>query len=248
MGGDVRVLGADPAVDMHRLAPRLGVMLQDGGVNPGLTAREAVVLFSRLVVRPRPVDEVLELVGLEKMGRRHVRNMSGGERQRLSLGVALVGNPDLVFLDEPTVGMDAAVRRATWDTVRALAADGVTVLLTTHLLHEAEAVADWVAILAGGRIRALDTPRRLAATVTDGAAFACSEPIDAGALGGHLELSVIEEPGARYRIDTPLSPARVSALAAWLADRGVLLTELRAGAGTLEAAYLRLIGDDGSTR
>ncbi len=244
-GGDVRVLGVDPAAGARRLAPRLGVMLQDGGINPGLTVREAVVLFSKFVARPLPVDDVLARVGLDTMGRRLVRHLSGGERQRLSLGAALVGNPDLIFLDEPTVGMDAAVRRATWDTVRALAADGVTVFLTTHLLHEAEAVADRVAILTCGRIRAMDTPRRLAATVTDGAMFACSEPIDAPALAAHLCAHVITEPGAHYRVDGPLSPEGIASLAAWLSERDVLLTELRSGAGTLEEAYLRLIDEAG---
>src|SRR5579885_970022 len=159
--GAVRVLGLDPIRQGRELKPRIGVMLQQDGLYPGLSAREVLNLFAGYYEKPRAVDELLARVGLVEAARTRYRRLSGGQKRRLALAVALVGNPQLVFLDEPTTGMDPQARLATWDIVRELKRSGVTVLLTTHLMDEAERSADRVAIIDHGRLIALDTPAGL---------------------------------------------------------------------------------------
>jgi ABC-2 type transport system ATP-binding protein len=160
--GEVRVLGADPAHAGSEFRERIGVVLQSADpAYPVLRAGEVVALFAGYFRAPRDVDEVLELVGLSDRKQTAVRKLSGGQRRRLDLAIALVGDPELVFLDEPTTGFDPAARRNAWELIRGLRSLGKTILLTTHYLEEAEQLADRVAVINAGRIVALGTPNEL---------------------------------------------------------------------------------------
>src|SRR5690349_8322699 len=159
--GEVRVLGHDPARPGPDFRERIGVVLQQSELWPNLTVRETHAIFAGYYRAPRNVDEVIALVGLSEKSAARVKTLSGGQKRRLDLGIALVGDPDLVFLDEPTTGFDPAARRAAWEMIRSLRSLGKTVLLTTHYLDEAEQLADRVAVLREGRIVTLGTPREL---------------------------------------------------------------------------------------
>jgi len=159
--GDVSVLGHDPERPGRDFRERIGVVLQQAQLWPTLTVRETHSVFAGYYEHPRNVDEVIELVGLTEKSDARVKTLSGGQKRRLDLGVALVGDPDLVFLDEPTTGFDPAARRAAWEMIRSLRSLGKTVLLTTHYLDEAEQLADRVAVLREGRIIRIGTPREL---------------------------------------------------------------------------------------
>jgi ABC-2 type transport system ATP-binding protein len=160
-GGDVSVLGSDPARSGPQFRSRIGVVLQQSQLFANLTVREIHLMFAGYYERPRDVDEVIELVGLAEKGVARVKTLSGGQKRRLDLGVALVGDPDLVFLDEPTTGFDPAARRAAWQMIRSLRSLGKTILLTTHYLDEAEQLADRVAVLREGVIVREGTPAEL---------------------------------------------------------------------------------------
>jgi ABC-2 type transport system ATP-binding protein len=160
-GGEVEVLGHDPAHAERAFRERIGVVLQQSQLWPNLTVVETHRMFAGYYNRPRDVDEVIRLVGLEEKRDARVKVLSGGQKRRLDLGVALVGDPDLVFLDEPTTGFDPAARRAAWDMIRSLRSLGKTILLTTHYLDEAEQLADRVAVLREGRIVREGTPTEL---------------------------------------------------------------------------------------
>ena len=244
--GAVRVLGLDPRTQGAALKPRIGLMLQDGGVYPAISPIEALRLFASFYPRPQAPLELLRLVGLEDVARTRFRRLSGGEKQRLSLALALVGRPELVFLDEPTAGMDPRARRATWEIVRGLKTGGVTVVLTTHFMDEAERLADRVAIVDRGRLRALDSPRALGRLAGPAGIRFRAEP--GLAIDGLVDVlaarvAVEEEPGD-YLVDVEATPGRVAALTAWLADRGVLLSDLRVGRQSLEDVFLRLTTRD----
>src|SRR5437667_4786161 len=159
--GSVRVLGRNPIREAQALKPYIGIMLQQDGLYPGLTAREVLRLFAGYFRHPQNIDELLERVGLTAATKTRCRRLSGGQKRRLALAVALVGNPSLLFLDEPTAGLDPQARLATWEIIRAVQQQGTTVLLTTHLMDEAERLADRVAIIDHGRLIALDTPAGL---------------------------------------------------------------------------------------
>ncbi len=164
-GGEVEVLGADPARAGGDWRQQIGVVLQSSAMYETLTPSEMLRLFAGYYRSPRPVDEVVELVGLQEKRDDRVRRLSGGQRRRLDLGLALIGDPELIFLDEPTTGFDPAARRRAWDTIRGLRGLGKTILLTTHYLDEAEQLADRVAVLAHGRIVASGTPAELTGAV-----------------------------------------------------------------------------------
>ncbi|HEX3686563.1 MAG TPA: ABC transporter ATP-binding protein [Gaiellaceae bacterium] len=165
--GEVEVLGTDPAGAGGEWREQIGVVLQSSAMYETLTPTEMLRLFAGYYREPRPVDEVIELVGLQEKRDDRVRRLSGGQRRRLDLGLALVGDPELIFLDEPTTGFDPAARRRAWETIRGLRGLGKTILLTTHYLDEAEQLADRVAVLAHGQIVASGTPAELTGSVQD---------------------------------------------------------------------------------
>ena len=161
--GDVEVLGADPQTARTSWRERIGIVLQSSSLYPNLTVRESLAVFAGYYAKPRPVDEVVELVGLAEKANARVKTLSGGQQRRLDLGLALVGDPELIFLDEPTTGFDPAARRTAWQTIRDLRALGKTILLTTHYLDEAEQLSDRVAVLREGRIVTVGSPAELTA-------------------------------------------------------------------------------------
>jgi len=163
-GGEVSVLGTDPTQASRQWRGRIGVVLQSSAMYETLTVRESLALFGGYYERPRPVDDVIAVVGLQEKADAIVRKLSGGQRRRLDFGLALVGDPELIFLDEPTTGFDPAARRAAWETIRSLRGLGKTILLTTHYLDEAEQLSDRVAVLREGRIVATGTPAELTRT------------------------------------------------------------------------------------
>jgi ABC-2 type transport system ATP-binding protein len=163
-GGEVRVLGHDPERPGQDFRERIGVVLQQSDLWPNLTVRETHAIFAGYYQAPRDVDEVVALVGLQEKAGARVKTLSGGQKRRLDLGIALIGDPDLVFLDEPTTGFDPQARRAAWEMIRSLRSLGKTVLLTTHYLDEAEQLSDRVAVLREGRIVATGTPAELTRT------------------------------------------------------------------------------------
>jgi ABC-2 type transport system ATP-binding protein len=168
-GGDVRVLGADPETAGRDWRARIGIVLQDADDAADLTVREMVRHIAGFYPDPRPADEVIELVGLTAKHNSKIRSLSGGQRRRVDVALGIVGRPELLFLDEPTTGFDPQARRQFWDLIRALAAEGTTIVLTTHYLEEAEALADRLAVLAGGKIVAEGTPATLGGRAAAGA-------------------------------------------------------------------------------
>ena len=248
--GVVRVLDLDPAVDGDRLRPRVGVMLQEGGLYPGLKAREIVRLFAAYHEHPHDPDALLDTVGLAAAAGRLVRRLSGGQRQRLSLACALVGRPEIVFLDEPTAGMDPQARATTWELVRGVVARGTTVVLTTHLIDEAERLCDRVAIVAGGRLAALGTPRELTTDTTRAEVrFTTTAPIELTKLAHALDLgddSIVESHSGEYRIQAAGTPGLIADLAAFLRDHDVGLSALESGRQSLEDVFLQITAESES--
>ncbi|HVB74705.1 MAG TPA: ABC transporter ATP-binding protein [Ktedonobacteraceae bacterium] len=244
--GSVRVLGLDPMREAQALKAQIGVMLQQDGLYPGLTAREVLRLFAGYYRQPQNVDALLERVGMTSAARTRCRRLSGGQKRRLALAVALIGSPALVFLDEPTAGMDPQARLATWEIIRELKRDGTTVLLTTHLMDEAERLADRVAIIDHGRLVALDTPGGLTGTQNATLVrFVAPAGLDCAQLAALPFAGKAEEirPGS-YLLETTDAPALVAELSAWLRDQKITLTELRVGHGSLEDLFLRLTGTE----
>ncbi len=240
--GRVRVVGLDPAVDGARLRPRLGVMLQEGGVYPQARPREVLALQAAMFADPLDVDVLLERVGLVEARRTRFRDLSGGQQQRLSLALALVGRPEVAFLDEPTAGLDPAARRTTWEVVRSLQADGVTVVLTTHLLDEAEELADDVVIIDHGRVVAAGTPSDLVGDLpgVDDLVFTTDLEVDLAALSAHVGRTVTRRGRRDHHLASPADPALIVVLADGLAAQDVTLTSLNAGRRGLEEVFLRL--------
>jgi ABC-2 type transport system ATP-binding protein len=254
-GGSVRVLGLDPVRDGARLRPRIGLMLQEGGIDSRTTPREALRLYARFYRDPEDPDRLLELVDLTQAAGTRFRRLSGGEKQRLGLALALIGRPEFLVLDEPTAGMDPAAKQATRDRIAALRAAGTTILLTTHELGDVERLADRVAVLDRGRLVALGTPAELTGTGAPRVRFRLSRALDdreAAALAALLVrdgtgIVTASGAGAQYELEglaEPADPALVAALASWCAQREILLTELRLGAASLEERYLELVGED----
>lgn len=239
--GSVEVLGLDPRRDAAALMPRIGVMLQEGGVYPMARPAEVVELFAAFHAEPLDTDELLTRVGLDDARRTRFRDLSGGQKQRLSLALAVVGRPELVFLDEPTAGLDPAARRATWAHIRELRAAGVTIVLSTHLLDEAEHLADRVAIIDRGRLVALGTPAQLTHEGMDGGVeFTAADGLDVEGLARDLGVEVGRPRPGTYRLATANDPQLIARLAAWLAAHDVVIGELRAGKRSLEDVFLQL--------
>jgi ABC-2 type transport system ATP-binding protein len=224
-GGLATVLGHDPGDAPRALRERIGVVLQHSELSPQLTVRETHRLFAGYYARPRDVDEVVELVGLTEKRDARIRTLSGGQKRRLDLGVALVGDPDLVFLDEPTTGFDPAARRSAWDMILSLRSLGKTILLTTHYLDEAQRLADRVAVIRAGQIVALGTPAELIARA------------------GLTEIRY-RRGGEQVVIETG-DPTRVlHELTAKAVADGHELDHLEVRRPTLEDVYLGLVGED----
>jgi ABC-2 type transport system ATP-binding protein len=242
--GRVRVLGLDPWSEHVALVPRIGVMLQSGGVYTGIRPPEVLRLFASFYDDPADPDELLDRVGLADRRRSTWRSLSGGEQQRLSLALALVGRPEVAFLDEPTAGIDPAGRQLIRRIVAGLRDDGVAVLLTTHDLDEAEKLADRVVIVDHGHLLADATPRELmAADEGDELHFGAPGGLEVAALAAHLGAAVTEESPGEYRVAAAPTPTTVAALTAWLAERDLPLADLRAGRQRLEDVFLRLTRD-----
>jgi ABC-2 type transport system ATP-binding protein len=246
--GEVRVLDLDPWRDGARLRPRIGVMLQDGGLYPGIRPLEALALFSSYYDEPDDPERLLDVVGLREAEHTLVRRMSGGQYQRLSLALALIGRPSLVFLDEPTAGLDPRARATTWDLVRELRDHGATVVLTTHAMDEAEQLCNRLAIIDHGRMVGYGTAAELTATAAaEETRFSAPPDLDRAGLAATLGLDAayVREPRpGDYVVDVSATPALIATLAAWLRDRDVTLGELHAGRGSLEEVFLRLTSED----
>jgi ABC-2 type transport system ATP-binding protein len=249
--GRLRVLGLDPIADGAAVKRRIGLMLQGGGLPPQIRPLEALRLFAAFYPDPEDPEALLRRAGLAEARGTRYRQLSGGQRQRLGLALALIGRPELVFLDEPTAGMDPQARRATWEIIRDLKRRRVTVLLTTHFLDEAERLADRIAIIDKGKLMALDAPAVLVgrSAGSDGLRFGAPRGLDTAALAAALGAEgepaprVSEVEPGRYAVAGRPGPALVARLAAWLAGRDALLTELRVGRPSLEEVYLDLTGE-----
>ncbi|MBW0119342.1 ABC transporter ATP-binding protein, partial [Pseudonocardia abyssalis] len=223
-GGTVSVLGLDPAVDRAALQPRMGVQLQEGGFVDELTVLETLQLWQRLVERPDRPERLMERFELTARRDVGVNKLSGGEKRRLDLAMAVWGSPELVILDEPTTGLDPESRRRTWDAIQELQDAGRTVVLTTHYLEEAEALADRVAIMHEGRVAVAGSLAGIVAAQPSG--FSATLPGDVGELpvvGG-----TVERDGDRVRVRTEDLQGDLTAFLTWAADRGVRLSDLRA--------------------
>jgi ABC-2 type transport system ATP-binding protein len=224
-GGDVTVLGEDPQRAGGAWRERLGVVLQSSSLYPNVTPRETLRIFAGYYRRPRAVDEVIELVGLNEKADARIRTLSGGQKRRVDLGLALIGDPELVFLDEPTTGFDPAARRNAWETVRGLRSLGKTILLTTHYLDEAEQLADRVAVLREGRIVSVGRPSELT--------------------GGAVETEIRYREHGEDVVVRTTEPTRVlHELTAAAVAAGRELEELTVRRPTLEDVYLSLTGND----
>jgi ABC-2 type transport system ATP-binding protein len=240
--GQVRVLGMSPRRDRRALRRRTGVMLQDGGVSGQLTVREAIEVWRGLTAGPRARTEVLELVGLEHRSGVAVEQLSGGERRRLELALAVLGRPELLFLDEPTTGMDPASRRKTWDVIGHLRRDGTTVLLTTHYLEEAETLADRVAIMHRGRIATIGTPSEVVKALPARITF-LEQP---GARPPQLPHATASMDDGRVSYRSSSLQADLTHLLAWANDNAVALRELTARSASLEDVLMDIV-DTGAT-
>ena len=239
--GDVRVLTMDPARQMRGLAAHIGVMPQSGDLQQGLRTGEAVRLFASFYDEGEDPAALMSRLQLDGVGRTSYRRLSGGEKKRLSLALALVGRPRVAFLDEPTAGMDVEGRSTTWDILRELKGRGAAVILTTHLLDEAERISDRVAIIQRGRVVALGSPSELTGTNRE-LTFSVERPIDEGALSRALGVHV-EPSSTGYKITATDPDAELIArLTAWLASNGAMLRRLDVGSATLEDVYLRITG------
>ena len=243
-GGEARVLGLDPRRQHRQLVPRIGVMLQSGGVYPGIRAREVARLFCSLYGDHHDPDELLALVGLTARAGATWKQLSGGEQQRLSLALALAGEPEVVFLDEPTTSLDVSGRQVVRAVIRDLAARRCCVLLTTHELDEAERLADHVVIVDRGKVAAAGSPADLRSrTAGTEIRFSARSGIDTSSLATLLGVPVSEPTPSEYVVATPPAPAAIATIAGWLAERDVPLADLRASRETLEDVFLRLTAE-----
>jgi ABC-2 type transport system ATP-binding protein len=250
-GGEVTVLGHDPADGGRPFRERIGIVLQEAGMDEEFSVAELVDLYASFYPHPRDRDEVIGLVGLEAKRDARSKTLSGGQRRRLDLALGLIGDPELLFLDEPTTGFDPSARRQAWEVVANLCAVGTTVLLTTHYMEEAQHLADRVAVMAAGRLVALGTPAELARQSQGGSGTirfrlpAGTGELALPAVGEHV---VREDGTVEVRSRTP--PRDLQALTTWAVDRRLELEELTLAPPSFEDTYLELVArtEDGGGR
>ena len=238
--GDVRVLGYDPGRNERALKERVGIVLQQTGVEVYLTVREVVQLIGGYYPAPRDVDEVLALVGLSEQAGQRVIKLSGGQKRRVDLAVAIAGDPELLFLDEPTTGFDPSARHQAWETLRGLTRLGKTIFLTTHFMDEAEYLADRVAVMADGRIVATGTVDDLIRTGASGARVRFRLPdgvVPPEGLGARPD-------GSIWRLETTAPTRTLHELTSWAVDASVELADLEVSRRSLEEIYLELTGGE----
>ena len=243
--GSVRVLGLDPVADAARLRPRVGVMLQSGGAWTGSRAEEMLRHMASLHAHPLDVPSLVERLGLGSCGRTTYRRLSGGQQQRLGLAMAIVGRPELVFLDEPTAGLDPQARRATWELLSDLRDAGVTVVLTTHFMDEAESLSDLVHIVDAGRVIASGTPAELAGAGAQGTIRLSARPgLDVVSLMQALPTGTKAEEVAagRYVVSGDVDADLLAAVTSWCAREGALAESVQVERQTLEDRFLDLTG------
>ena len=245
--GRVRVLGLDPQAERRELLPRIGVMLQGGGAWSGVRAMEMLRHVARLHAHPLDVDMLAERVGLGDCGRTPYRRLSGGQQQRLNLAMAVVGRPELVFVDEPTAGMDPQARRTTWELLQELRGSGVTVVLTTHFMDEAERLADRIHIIDHGRLIASGTPPELTRGATATIRLVVTEPFPPDApgslqraLGNQVEVHPVGD--RSVLITGTADPTTLGKVSAWCEENNVLPESLNLGQRNLEDVFLELTG------
>jgi ABC-2 type transport system ATP-binding protein len=239
--GEISVLGFDPAKHERAFRERIGIVLQEEGLEENLTVREMIELYGAAYPSPRPVDEIIELVGLTEQRDARAGMLSGGQRRRLDLAVGICGDPELIFLDEPTTGFDPAARRRSWELIADLRALGKTILLTTHYMEEAQRLADRVVVIANGRVIAEGTPDTLGRGDADAALVAFKIP--GGYHADEMPLpdgAEIERAGDTLSFHTNTPTADLAPLLSWAAVRGVELEGLAVTRPTLEDVYLQL--------
>lgn len=240
--GSIRVLGLNPSTDPDAVRERIGIMLQGGGSYSGIRVREMLQLSANYSANPLDPDWLIEQLGLKGVEKNTYRRLSGGQQQRLSLALAIIGRPELVFLDEPTAGLDAQSRLAVWDLIRALRNDGVTTVLTTHLMDEAEALADHVVIVDHGHMVAQGTTAELMeSTGSPLITFETATEVDLNALNAAGLPTEATRP-LHYRVETPATPDVIARLAQELAQQGVTLRNLDTTHRNLEDVFLDITG------
>jgi ABC-2 type transport system ATP-binding protein len=243
----VEVLGLDPQKQPRELRRQIGLMLQEGGVYPQVKPREILSLFASFYPKHEDPDELLRRVGLAESLQTPYRRLSGGQKQRLALAMALVGCPRLVFLDEPTAGMDPQARRATWDIIRSLREAQVTALLTTHYMDEAEQLADRIGIIDRGRLVAvgdMESLRRQPDSTESSVRMVAPAGLDLDEIRRLDSVAAVsEQQSGVYLFDTADAPSLLAQVTAWARDRQVPVRELRVGRESLEDIFLRLTGD-----
>lgn len=239
--GEIEVLGHDPATGGRKFRDRIGIVLQETGIEDVLTVREAIDLYGASYSSRRPTDELISLVGLDEKADARIKTLSGGQRRRVDLALGLVGDPDLIFLDEPTTGFDPAARRQSWRLVEGLTDLGKTILLTTHYLDEAQHLADRIVVLNGGRIVAEGTPETLggARPVTT-VRFSLPDPGDLPVL---RDVAEVAGQGVIYRTTDPT--ALLYSLTGWANGRNLELAGLEVTRPSLEDIYLDIVGKAG---
>ncbi|MDQ6777832.1 MAG: ABC transporter ATP-binding protein [Actinomycetota bacterium] len=249
--GGVRVLGEDPARAGRAWRERIGIVLQESAPEAGLTVRECLELYAGYYRAPRPIEETLDLAGLTEFAGQRAASLSGGQRRRLDVALALIGDPKLIFLDEPTTGFDPSARRAAWAVIDGLRRLGKTVFLTTHYMEEAERLADRIAVVVAGRIIAQGTPRTLGGRDTSAARITFSLPAGTAAaadLPPMLAERAEPQGDGRVALDSTGVAADLYALSGWALERGLELADLEVRRATLEDVYLALVAEDQENR
>lgn len=243
--GSVRVLGLDPATSGSQVRPRVGVMLQDGGLHPGATARELLQHGASLHAHPHDPRDLAELLGLDSLGRRVVRRMSGGEQRRLAFALAIIGRPELLFLDEPTAGLDPQARLAVWDIVAQLRASGVSIILTTHLIEEVEKVADRVVVIDHGTTVVTGTLQQILSDHGGDQLIIRTQPgLPLDGLRSLLSpgTTISESTPGRYVARGPITSDAANAAQRWGEQLGISLNEVGIKSVGLEDVFLDLTG------